>query len=111
MPVYEFMCDCQYRWEDILHHADPIPTVCPDCNQEGKVKRLISLTSHGKVELTGNELKIKLKEDGRKLKAAASKDENLYANLVGPQNYENNLASKKKADENRPKIKFKKSEV
>lgn len=111
MSVYEHICDfCQYEWEDIYHHSDPVPTVCPECEEEGHVRRLISLPSQGKVELTGHELKAKLKEDGRKLKADAMKSETAYANLVGEDNYSKNLAAKKKADENRPKIKMKKTD-
>jgi len=55
------------------------------------VKRLISGGSgKGIVELTGHELKAKIKEDATKMRRNAGKDEKLLANLVGEKKYHSN---------------------
>lgn len=105
MPIFEFECEeCNFGWEDICTLSE-LPTVCPECQTENRVKKLISLPAPGKVELSGRELKDKLKIDTQKLKADAGKNENLLANLVGESKYEGNLKLEKQIKQIRPKIK------
>jgi putative FmdB family regulatory protein len=89
MPIYEHQCQsCGYEWEDEYSiKADP-PEVCPKCEQK-TVKRLISLGGKGVVELTGNDLIEKVKNDASNLKKEASMNEKLYANLLGEDKYQN----------------------
>ena len=89
MPTYEHICDtCKYEWEDTYSiKADP-PKFCPKCNAE-TVKRLISLGGKGVVELTGQELISKLKNETQQLKKDMYKSEKVYANLLGNDKYEN----------------------
>ncbi|HVI40236.1 MAG TPA: zinc ribbon domain-containing protein [Anaerovoracaceae bacterium] len=106
MPVYEHICDeCEHEWDDIYSWRDPIPTVCPECGTEGKVRRLISLPSNGVVQLQGHELKAKLRADAVKFKSDVRKDENLLANIVGENKYHNNELKRAEAQKERPKIK------
>ena len=62
MPTYLHLCSsCNYEWEDNYSIHSDIPTVCPHCNIEGKVKRLIAgkisgIISGGKDIPTRNEL-------------------------------------------------------
>lgn len=106
MPLYEHICDeCEHEWDDIYSWKDPIPTVCPECGAEGNVRRLISLPSEGKVELSGPEFKAKLKADALKFKSQVKKDENLLANVVGESKYHHNELKRAEAQKDRPKIK------
>jgi len=92
MPTYEHKCineTCKYEWEDEYSIKQPPPTTCPKCNQE-TAKRLISGGSgKGTVELYGDDLVNKVKEDTKKLKAEASRSEKVYANLLGEDKYQN----------------------
>jgi len=90
MPLYEYECTaCSYEWEDQMKVSDPIPERCPDCKKKGKVKKLISLPSPGKVPLVGRELTASLKAEGKKLARKARTDPNLAANFQGEDNYHN----------------------
>lgn len=91
MPTYEHLCaHCEEEFEDTYSMKAEPPTTCPLCGEEGGVKRLISLTAPGIVEVTGHELKQKLKEQGRQLKTEALRNENKLANLVGEDKYQAN---------------------
>ena len=111
MPTYEHLCsNCKHEWEDIYSIRQDPPCTCPSCNVEGGVKRLISGGSgKGIVEITGNELKAKLMTEGRELKRAALKDENLMANLVGEARYQKDKTGIERdiASLGRPKIQSK----
>jgi putative FmdB family regulatory protein len=89
MPTYEHRCDtCKHEWEDSYSiKADP-PKECPECKAE-TVTRLISGATKGVVELYGQDLVDKIKADAQKEKAAAAKDEKIYANLLGEDKYHN----------------------
>jgi putative FmdB family regulatory protein len=89
MPTYEFQCqECKHEWEDFMSIKAPDPEECPSCKVSGKILRLISGGSgKGAVELTGQELVNKIKDDARKLKEEAYKNENVYANLLGDDKY------------------------
>lgn len=106
MPTYEHLCNnCKHEWEDIYSIVQDPPTLCPSCNVDGKVQRLVSGGSgRGIVEITGHELKAKLKADGQDLKRAALKDERVLANLVGETKYQTNTVGLERSMANRPKI-------
>ena len=82
MPSYDHICDaCQHEWEDTYSIHDDVPTVCPQCGVDGKVRRLISVYGAVKVELHGRELVEKLWKEGKDLARKARTDENLAHNL------------------------------
>ncbi|HLG27098.1 MAG TPA: zinc ribbon domain-containing protein [Paenisporosarcina sp.] len=110
MVTYEHLCEkCNNEFEDIYGMTEPIPTKCPLCGCDGRVKRLVSGGSgRGIVNLTGHELQAKLRQEGRDLKRAALKDEKVLANLVGEDKFQKNTVKLEKAMADRPKIKTKK---
>ena len=84
MPNYDHRCNsCQHEWEDTYSIKDPVPTICPNCNVDGQVQRLISSNVSAQVELTGRELVNKLWKEGKDLARQARKDEKLAHNLYG----------------------------
>jgi putative FmdB family regulatory protein len=90
MPEYEHICtnkECNNEWEDTYSIKVDPPKVCPKCQKE-TAKRVISLGGKGVVELSGNELVSKLKEDARAIKGKAHRDEKVYANLLGESKYQ-----------------------
>ena len=90
MPSYDHICespDCQHEWEDFYSITANIPKVCPKCNKE-TVKRLISGTTKGVVELYGNDLVAKTKEDIQKMKREMHGSEKLYSNFLGEDKYQ-----------------------
>jgi len=91
MPTYEFLhdtIDCKHEWEDFRSITDSDPTHCPKCGIEGNIVHLVSGGSgKGVVELYGDELISKLKDDAQKIKKEASKDANKYASLLGEDRY------------------------
>lgn len=89
MPTYEHLClHCDHEWDAFYSiKADP-PTVCPACETEGQVKRLVSGGSgKGIVILTGHEMTTSLKSQGRKMAQEMARNENLRANFVGEEVY------------------------
>jgi putative FmdB family regulatory protein len=83
MPIYDLECsNCQYAFEDYFSTTEKPTTLCPKCNQE-TVKIVINCMTKGVVVLTGQELVDKCVADGKKMAREASKDEKLYANLLG----------------------------
>jgi putative FmdB family regulatory protein len=92
MPTYEFLCqveECKHEWEDVLSIVAPDPEECPKCHAKGQVLRLISGGSgKGSVELYGQDLLDKCKDDARKLKQDAAKSEKVYSNLLGEDKYQ-----------------------
>lgn len=105
MPVFEYEClKCQNEWEDLYLTKEELPTNCPSCKSK-RIRKLISLTANGVVELTGHELTNKLNADAHKLVRESERNENLLANLVGETKYQNNLSLKKELSQTRPKIK------
>lgn len=88
MPTYEHRCDCGHEWEDFYSiTADP-PTVCPACEEEGGVQRLISGGSgKGIVVLTGGDLKRQIFNDAMKARKRAATDETYRANIIGEEKY------------------------
>lgn len=92
MPTYEHAClneECKHKWEDEYSIKQDPPNACPKCLKE-TAKRLISGGSgKGVVELYGQDLVDKLKQDVRQLKSDMSKSDKVYANMLGDGNYEN----------------------
>jgi putative FmdB family regulatory protein len=89
MPTYEHLCkSCEHEWEEFYSiKADP-PTVCPSCEEEGSVERLISGGSgKGIMVLTGHELKGRIFNDAMKARKRAATDENYRANIIGEDKY------------------------
>lgn len=92
MTTYEHACLCGYEWEAVYGMKEDPPTLCPSCNQEGGVKRLISGGSgRGIVRLTGHDLNAKIKSDVAKDRVRLQKDENFRANFVGEKYHEQQL--------------------
>ncbi len=90
MPTYEHKCEaCNQEFELEYKMVDPVPTVCPLCGTDGKVKRLISNLCSGRVLLTGQDLKDKVKQDTVALKNEIARNENVRANYMGETQYHN----------------------
>lgn len=94
MPAYDHLCEnCNQEFElEYSVKVDP-PTLCPLCNFDGKVKRLISFATPGKVELSGDELTAHIKQDAKRIQREASRSEKIYSNLIGEARY-NQLQNK-----------------
>lgn len=95
MPTYEHKCTCGHEWEDFYSiKADP-PTICPSCEQEGGVDRLISGGSgRGIVVLTGRDLKTQIFHDAMKARKRAATDETYRANIIGEDKYHQSQLNK-----------------
>ncbi len=107
---YEHLCrSCAYEWEEEYSiKADP-PTLCPKCQVEGQVQRLISGGSgKGIVELTGRDLIDKVKADTLQLKKEMYSSEKVYANLLGEDKYQRLQTQMDQAKKERPKIRSRK---
>lgn len=93
MTTYEHLCGaCNFEWDQVYGMTEDPPTLCPECNVDGQVKRLISGGSgRGIVRLTGHELKAHNRAEGKKIARMAMKDENLRANLIGEEKFHNQL--------------------
>jgi putative FmdB family regulatory protein len=95
MPTYEHQCtntECNHEWEDYYSVTEDPPKICPKCQKE-TAKRVITCMAKGIVKLEGQELIDKCVADGKKMAREASKDPNLYANLIGESKY-NELQTK-----------------
>lgn len=91
MPTYEHICrnkECNNEWEDNYSITKDPPKVCPLCNQE-TAERVISLGGKGIVELAGQDLVDKTKEEIKQLKRDMKKSDKVYANMLGEEKYHN----------------------
>ncbi len=91
MPSYDYVCDIHGEFEE-FHSITIKLEFCPKCSEEGKqqpIKRLISLSGKGIVELYGQDFVDKVKADAKQIQKDASKSESLYANLIGEKHYQN----------------------
>ncbi|MDP2685254.1 MAG: zinc ribbon domain-containing protein [bacterium] len=106
MPTYEHIClSCEHEWDEFYSINRDIPQMCPSCNAEGQVKRLISGGSgRGIVVLTGRALNAHMKSEGRKMAKAAANNENLRANLIGEDRYHNQLLQTSRLTDDLAKI-------
>lgn len=87
MPIYEHRClKCYYEWEDFFNPSDPLPTKCPSCKKQGKIKKLISLCET-RVALHGRENFKKQWQEGKKIAREARKSPDIMANIVGEEKY------------------------
>ena len=86
MPTYLYECPVHGEFEE-FHSIKITLETCPKCQEEGKdpqqLKRLICSATPGKVELTGQELTDHIKADAKRIQREASKNEKMYANLIG----------------------------
>lgn len=94
MPNYEYLCEPNNQEFEEFHSIKIVLEDCPVCKAKGlpahAPKRLISGGSgRGIVELSGNELIVKAKEDAQKLKKEVYSSEKKYANALGESNYQN----------------------
>lgn len=91
MPTYTYECSTHGEFEE-FHSMSSIYKECPKCKEEGKepgdFKQLINCTTKGVVELTGNELTAKIKEDTKKLAKDIHSSEKTYSNILGEAKYE-----------------------
>jgi putative FmdB family regulatory protein len=86
VPEYEYTCqntECNNEWCETHSIKENARTTCPACKQE-TAKRLISGGSgKGIVNLSGNDLVAKVKQDAAGLERHAANNENYAANFVG----------------------------
>lgn len=90
MPTYLYECPVHGEFEE-FHSMTIKLEHCPTCEKENvtsEVKRLICGTSKGVVELYGEDLVSKTKEDIRKMKTDMHKSEKVYANMLGEDKYQ-----------------------
>lgn len=46
MPIYEYQCSqCGHTLEKLQNRTDPAPALCPACEAQGTLSRIISQTS------------------------------------------------------------------
>jgi putative FmdB family regulatory protein len=95
MPIFDMQCSnikCLNEFEDFLQKfSDPNPN-CPICGCEN-VSRLIGRT-HGRVEVSGQDLAQSIKDGAAGLKRRAARDENFLGSLVGEAKLNENLTTK-----------------
>lgn len=96
MPWYPMICHkCNVEFEDLFSAQAPVPTLCPnpECGADGYIQRLIPDVVYGRVPLTGQELKQQVKKDTAKLRSKVAKDENVKANMVGEEKYNQHVVA------------------
>jgi hypothetical protein len=94
MPDYTYIClkEVNGHGEFEASHSirDEAKLIeCPQCKEEGfstPVKRLISSTGKGVVELSGAEYSAKLKQDAENYKREVYSSEKHYASVLGEGN-------------------------
>lgn len=90
MPTYLYECPIHKEFEE-FHSMSKTIEYCPKCEEEKlepqKVKRLINCSSKGKVELYGDDLVTRVKEDAQKMNKDIHSKEREYANILGPEKY------------------------
>lgn len=89
--TYEHICkdkDCAYEWEDEYSIKDDPPTTCPKCKKETAQRLVSGGSGRGVVELYGEDLVNKVREDAKKFKKEVYSSEKTYANVIGESNYQ-----------------------
>jgi putative FmdB family regulatory protein len=105
MPFYDHLCEaCNHEWEDFYSMTTNPPTLCPSCNTEGKVKRLISDSYSVRVPATGRDLVDKIKKERQQITQNLKKDENAKANVVGESAYHEHKLSESRLSDNLKQI-------
>ncbi len=109
---YLHLCrKCEHKWEEEYSMKVDPPTICPNCKVEGEVQRLIfGGSGRGIVELTGQDLKDKIKSDAKQLSKEMYSSEKVYANLLGEDKYQKlqtkmDAAKRDNLKQNRPTFK------
>ncbi len=86
--LYKCLVHDKFEWE---HSIKEKLEFCPKCEEEGldqqKVDRLINCVTKGVVELYGDELVSKLKNDAKNIQIEASHSDKKYASLLGEERY------------------------
>jgi hypothetical protein len=95
MPTYIYECEINNIEFEDFHSITTELEKCPICEKnnmkEHKPKRLIAGGSgRGIVNLSGNELIAKTKQEVKEMKQRAGSDEKFLANVVGENRYEKN---------------------
>jgi putative FmdB family regulatory protein len=97
MPFYDHYCDaCKEIFEDFYSAVKDPPTVCQLCGVEGKVQRQIPAVVHGRVPLTGRELKQSIQKQSAQIKEKVRTNEDLRANIIGETAYEGHVQAQQK---------------
>lgn len=100
MPFYDHLCSaCGEVFEDFYSAKKDPPTICQLCGVDGYVQRQIPDVVHGRVPLTGQELKQQIKKDTQSMRAKVSKNENVKANMVGEEKYNQHVIAMDKLKE------------
>jgi putative FmdB family regulatory protein len=92
MPTYIYECEPNNQEFEEFHSIKTQLEDCPLCKEKNlpphKPKRLISGGSgRGIVELSGQEIVSKAKEDAQKMKKDIYSSEQKYANVIGQDKY------------------------
>lgn len=91
MPTYLYLCEPQNKEFEEYHSITMVLETCPECEkcnlEPHKPKRLICGTTKGVVELYGQDLVDKCKDDVKKMKSEMNKNANVYANMLGEDKY------------------------
>lgn len=94
----DLLCnDCEHEWEDLVDGELP---PCPKCNSANTRTTFPKKIGYVKVELNRIEKKQKLKEDSAKLKKEMKSNENLRANVMGEEKYNNEVKMAKEIKDN-----------
>lgn len=96
MPFYPLLCKiCNVEFEDFFSAHAPVPTLCtnPECGIDGYVQRLIPDVVHGRVPLTGRDLKASIKKETAALRNKVATNENVKANMVGEAKYQEHVVA------------------
>lgn len=92
MPTYLYLCEPQNKEFEEYHSITIVLETCPECEkcnlEPHKPKRLICGTTKGVVELYGQDLVDKCKDDAKKIKSEMHKSEKSYSNLIGESHYQ-----------------------
>lgn len=100
MPNFSHLCHaCKEEFDDLYSSHAPVPTLCPLCGVDGQVQRVIPSVVHGRVPLTGSDLKRQVMKESKEIKSKVAKDENLRANIMGESKYEEVLTAQKKLND------------
>jgi len=91
MPTYLYCCAVHGEFEE-YHSISKMLKFCPKCQEESlpeqELKQLINSSTKGVVELTGQDLVDKTKQDIRKLKNDMHGSDKVYANMLGDDKYQ-----------------------
>lgn len=97
MPFYDHKCfQCEGIFEEFYSAKNDPPTTCSLCGVDGYVQRQIPDVVHGRVPLTGQELKKSITAARNNMHSKVAKNEDLRANIIGETAYEKHLTAQEK---------------